>query len=160
MQTHSSQDTHPDKVHFCAALHEGPDLGAEFLPHAFYIMKHSQFLESLIHLESRGDPRGSRKKKERQRHEKGSGSITAALSQSSCHPQGVPPAAPTPKAGEATRAVSSIQPGSVWRLSLWKSQKSEELAQYTPSGTTFTVLPVILAGFWTGTPGPGSLPQP
>ena len=52
MQTHSSQDTHPDKVHFCAALHEGPDLGAEFLPHAFYIMKPSQFLESLIYLES------------------------------------------------------------------------------------------------------------
>lgn len=52
-QAHSRQkDTHPDKVHFLAVLHEGPELGTELLPHAFHIMEYSQFLEGLVHLES------------------------------------------------------------------------------------------------------------
>lgn len=49
------KSTHPDEIHFLAALHEGPDLGAEFFPHAFQIIEHSQFLEGLVHLESGGD---------------------------------------------------------------------------------------------------------
>lgn len=57
------RDTHPDKIHFCAALHESPDLRAELFPHAFQIMKQSQFLESLIHLESGGEEPGIAKKR-------------------------------------------------------------------------------------------------
>lgn len=48
----SRRDAHPHKVHLLAALHEGPDLGAEFFPHALQVMEDSQFLEGLVHLES------------------------------------------------------------------------------------------------------------
>lgn len=61
-----SEDTHPDKVHFLAVLHEGPDLGAELFPHAFQIMEHSQLLERLVHLEL-GKRQSPQEKEKRQR---------------------------------------------------------------------------------------------
>lgn len=48
--------THPDKVHLLALLHEGPNLGAEFFPHALQVMEHSQLLKGLIDLESSREP--------------------------------------------------------------------------------------------------------
>lgn len=58
--------THPDKVHLLAVLHEGPNLGAEFFPHALQVMEHSQLLKGLVHLQS-GRESGFIQIEERQR---------------------------------------------------------------------------------------------
>lgn len=50
------RDAHPHEVHLLATLHEGPDLGAEFFPHALQVMEDSQLLEGLVHLESGREP--------------------------------------------------------------------------------------------------------
>lgn len=54
-----------------------------------------------------------------------------------------------PKAGELA-LNSQLGPESNWRFSLWKSQKSHEYTQHTPSEATFIFLSIILVGFCKG----------
>lgn len=125
------RDTHPDKVHFCAALHESPDLRAELFPHAFQIMKQSQFLESLIHLESGGEP-GRAKKEKRYRLEKCScrikrHSITAALFKPFQAPRSACLRLDSNTQGWRTGPQqSALARGRLEVLTLWKSHKSQE----------------------------------
>lgn len=46
-----SVNTHPDQVHFLAALHKVPNFGSHLLPHTTKVPEHTELLEGLIHLQ-------------------------------------------------------------------------------------------------------------